>query len=222
MIRRPPRSTLFPYTTLFRSTVNLDGTTEPVEPAADQLRGTRRAERWGFRVGKLAVTDIFDTSQYAHDPRSDFLNWSAVDAGSFDYAADAWGFTVGASAERYQGSWTLSAGVFDLSNIPNSAHLDPGFHEFQIDAEIEKRYQLIGQPGRVLVTGFDSRGRMGLLDAAVRLAALTGSTPNPADVRQYRCRLGLSLNLEQSLSHELVGVARLGTTEGYATAYVFQ
>jgi high affinity Mn2+ porin len=174
-----------------------------------------------FTVGKFAVTDIFDTNQYAHDPRSDFLNWSAVDAGSFDYAADAWGFTVGAAAERYRGSWTLRAGVFDLSNIPNSAHLDPGFHEFQIDAEIEKRYELFGQTGRVLVTGFDSRGRMGLLDEAVRVAALTGGTPNPADVRQYRSRLGVSLNLEQSLSTDLGVFARMGKAAGNVEAYEF-
>jgi high affinity Mn2+ porin len=204
-----------------RQTVNLDGTTEGVEAAADQLRGTRSADRWVFTVGKFGVTDIFDTNQYAHDPRSDFLNWSAVDAGSFDYAADAWGFTVGAAAERNQGSWTLRAGVFDLSNIPNSAHLDPGFHEFQIDAEIEKRYELIGRPGRVLVTGFDSRGRMGLLDEAVRLAARTGSTPNPADVRQYRSRLGVSLDLEQSLSTDLGVFARVGKAAGNVETYEF-
>src|SRR5258708_30921883 len=221
MIRRPPRSTLFPYTTLFRSTVNLDGTTEPVEAAADQLGGTRSADRWVFTVGKFSVTDIFDMNRYAHGPRSDFLNWSAVDAGSFDYAADAWGFTVGAAAERYRGSWTLRAGVFDLSDIPNSAHLEPGFHEFQIDAEIEKRYQVSGQPGRVLVTGFDSRGRMGLLDEAVRLAALTGSTPNPADVRRYRSRPGGSLNLEQSLSQDLGVFVRAGKAAGHVEAYEF-
>src|SRR6202171_5621695 len=139
-----------------RQTVNLGETTEAVEAAADQLRGTRSADRWVFTVGKFSVTDIFDTNRYAHDPRSDFFNWSAVDAGSFDYAADAWGYTVGAAAERYLGSWTLRAAVFDLSNIPNSPHLEPGFHEFQIDAEIEKRYELFGQTGRALITGFDS------------------------------------------------------------------
>src|SRR2546425_9502002 len=32
MIRRPPRSTLFPYTTLFRS-AEADGGSEPLEPA---------------------------------------------------------------------------------------------------------------------------------------------------------------------------------------------
>src|SRR5258705_2215847 len=44
MIRRPPRSTLFPYTTLFRS--SLLGLPRPrrrpVQPAADVLEGHRR------------------------------------------------------------------------------------------------------------------------------------------------------------------------------------
>ena len=137
------------------------------------------------------------------------------------YAADAWGFTVGAAAERYLKSWTFRAGVFDLSNVPNSVHLDPGFHEFQIDAEVEKRYELFGQTGRVLITGFDSRGRMGLLDAAIRLAAVTGSTPKPADVRQYRSRLGVSLGLEQPLSADLGVFARVGKAAGNVETYEF-
>jgi high affinity Mn2+ porin len=204
-----------------RQTVNSSGSAETVEAAPDQLGGTRSADRWVFTVGKFGVTDVFDTNQYAHDPRSDFLNWSAVDAGSFDYAADAWGFTVGAAAERYQGSWTLRAGVFDLSNIPNSVHLDPGFHEFQFDTEIEKRYELFGQTGRVLLTGFDSRGRMGLLDQAIALAEATGTTPNPANVRRYRSRLGVSLALEQPLSPDFGVFARVGKAAGNVEVYEF-
>src|SRR3712207_9564830 len=38
MIRRPPRSTLFPYTTLFRSLVN-DGSRDETESAAMKLIG---------------------------------------------------------------------------------------------------------------------------------------------------------------------------------------
>jgi high affinity Mn2+ porin len=204
-----------------RQTVNLDGAEEVVEAAPDQLGGTRSADRWVFTVGKFAVTDIFDTNQYAHDPRSDFFNWSVIDAGTFDYAADAWGFTVGVAAERYEGSWTLRAGVFDLSNIPNSPHLEPGFHEFQIDAEIEKRYELFGQTGRVLVTGFDSRARMALLDQAIALAEATGTTPDPANVRRYRSRLGASLDLEQPLSPDLGVFARVGKAAGNVEVYEF-
>src|SRR5256885_9700488 len=52
MIRRPPRSTLFPYTTLFRSLVN---DTRPLVLIADdepQLREVlqRALERGGYRV----------------------------------------------------------------------------------------------------------------------------------------------------------------------------
>src|SRR6202790_2670357 len=204
-----------------RQVIDMGDDREAVEGTANQLRGSRSLDRWVFTVGKFGVTDVFDTNQYAHDPRGDFFNWSAVDSGSFDYAADAWGFTVGAAAERYLGSWTLRAGVFDLSDIPNSAHLDPGFHEFQIDAEVEKRYEVFGRTGRVLITGYLSRGRMALLDEAVALAAVTGTAPNPADVRQYRSRPGVSLDLEQPISAGLGVFARVGKAAGNVEAYEF-
>jgi high affinity Mn2+ porin len=204
-----------------RQTLDEGDQRENLDGSANQLRGSRSRDRWVFTVGKFGVTDVFDTNQYAHDPRGDFFNWSAVDAGSFDYAADAWGFTVGAAVERYVGSWTVRAGVFDLSNVPNSPHLDPGLHEFQIDAELEKRYQLFGQGGRLLATVFDSRGRMALLDDAVRLAAQTGGVPDPAQVREYRGRLGASMNLEQPLSADFGIFGRIGKAAGNVETYEF-
>jgi high affinity Mn2+ porin len=205
-----------------RQTVDTgSGDTVSVEGVANQFAGSHTPDRWVFTVGKFAVTDIFDTNQYAHDPRMDFLNWAAVDAGTFDYAADSWGYTVGAAGERYLDSWTYRAGVFDLSEVPNSEVLEHGLHEFQIVTEIEKRYRLFGQTGRLLVTGFDSRGRMGLLDQANALAELTGTTPNTADVRQYRGRLGASLDLEQPITADLGVFARAGKDQGNVEPYEF-
>src|SRR5256885_16724821 len=40
MIRRPPRSTLFPYTTLFRSIQRVAGDTTSAKAAAEQARNT--------------------------------------------------------------------------------------------------------------------------------------------------------------------------------------
>ena len=40
MIRRPPRSTLFPYTTLFRSRVSKDSILDPVTGTRKKLEGT--------------------------------------------------------------------------------------------------------------------------------------------------------------------------------------
>src|SRR5260221_9308714 len=54
MIRRPPRSTLFPYTTLFRSIRNLF--------AADN-RARRPSHLWGFPTGSqmLPVASLLET-----------------------------------------------------------------------------------------------------------------------------------------------------------------
>ena len=158
-----------------RQTVDLGGERENLAPLANQLGGSRGLNRWVFTLGKISVTDIFDLNQYAHDPRSDFLNWAALDAGTFDYAADSWGYTVGAAAEWYEGAWALRAGLFDLSDIPNSPRLEPGFDEFQVDLELERRFTVGARPGKLLLTVFDSRGRMGLLDAALERARATGA-----------------------------------------------
>src|SRR5256885_7987041 len=56
MIRRPPRSTLFPYTTLFRS-IHL----EPVVDALSQDRRCERAE--GFAVLDLKVKHLLHRSE---------------------------------------------------------------------------------------------------------------------------------------------------------------
>ena len=204
-----------------RQTLDLAGEREAVAPQANQLGGDRSLDRWVFTVGKFSVVDIFDTNQYAHDPRIDFLNWTAIDAGSFDYAADAWGYTVGAAAERYQGAWTVRAGLFDLSNVPNSVHLEPGLHELQVDLEVERRHEILGHPGKVILTAFDSRGRMGLLDEAGQIAQATGNPVDIAATRQLRDRLGADFNLEQELAPDLGMFARVGKAAGNVEPYEF-
>jgi high affinity Mn2+ porin len=204
-----------------RQTLNLDDTRQSVDAAANQLGGSRSANRVVITIGKFSVTDVFDANQYAHDPRSDFLNWANVDAGTFDYAADAWGYTAGASLEWYQGAWAVRGGLFDLSTVPNSVHLDPGFHEFQSVLELERRHEIAALPGRAALTVFDSRGRMGLLNDAVQRAESTGTAVDIASVRRYRSRAGASLNLEQQLATDLGLFVRLGKAAGNVEAYEF-
>jgi len=204
-----------------RQTVNLDGGIETVEPDQMQLAGTRSRDRLVFTVGKISVPDIFDNNQYAHDPRNDFLNWAAVDAGTFDYAADSWGYSVGTAAEWYQQAWVLRFGIFDLSDVPNSPDLEPAFHEFQYIFEVEKDHEIAGRPGKLRFTALDTRGRMGLLDQAVALAESTGTPVDIAAVRQYRSRLGASLDLEQQLAADLGLFARAGKAAGNVEAYEF-
>ena len=203
-----------------RQTWGLGGEAQAVDGDLNQLSGQRTSDRLVLTVGKFGVGDVFDALGYAHDPRSDFLNWSALDASTFDYAADAWGYTIGAALEYYAGRWTTRAALFDLSNIPNSPHLDPGAHEFQLLAELEHRHELGGAAGRVLITVFDNRGRMGLLKDAVARGA-TGETVDVASVRTFRSRTGVHVSAEQALTESLAAFARVGGASGNVEAYEF-
>jgi high affinity Mn2+ porin len=172
-------------------------------------------------LGKFSVVDVFDTNELAHDPRSDFLNWAIIDAGTFDYAANAWGYTYGAAAELYSGRWALRAGAFDLSDVPNSARLDPTFGQLQFIGELEERHSIGGQPGKLKVTAFLSRGRMGRFEDAIRLAELTGEPADTAAVRRYRSRTGISFSLEQQVSKSISVFAKGGLANGKVEPYEF-
>src|SRR3712207_7670589 len=50
MIRRPPRSTLFPYTTLFRSAYSWGELSEPLGDTLSAIR--KRMAGWGFRLAE--------------------------------------------------------------------------------------------------------------------------------------------------------------------------
>lgn len=204
-----------------RQVFDLRGASQIVESGANELGGARAINNVTLTVGKISVVDIFDTNSYAHDPRGDFLNWSVIDAAAFDYAADSWGYTVGAALEWTQSWWTLRAGFFDLSDVPNSKTLEHGFKEFALIGEIEERYDLGGRPGKVKLLTFVNRARMGSYDDAIRLGRVTGAAPNTALVRRNASRPGMALNLEQEITDDLGAFARLSFNGGNKEAYDF-
>jgi high affinity Mn2+ porin len=209
------------HKTFIRQTIDLGGDVEKVDAGFNQFAGSQTADRLVITVGKFSVSDVFDSNKYAQNPRKDFMNWALIDAGTFDYAADAWGYTYGAAAEWYRGDWTLRGGWFDLSIVPNSQELDPTFSQFQWLGEIERRYDLWGHPGKIAVTGFLSRGRMGSFQDAIALAQVTGGPADIAAVRKYQSRGGVSMNVEQEITPELGAFLRAGWADGNIEPYEY-
>jgi high affinity Mn2+ porin len=204
-----------------RQTIDLGGDTETVAGDLNQLAGARSSNRIVITMGKMGVVDVFDQNRYAHDPRGDFLNWAAVDAGSFDYAADAWGYTYGGAAELYTGRFTVRVGLFNLSKVPNDVSLETNFRQYQIDGEIEERHMIGGRPGAVRVTGFLSHGNFAKLDDAVALAAATGNPVDNVPVRAFRNRTGVSVDVEQAVSDTVGVFLRAGIADGSIEAIEF-
>jgi high affinity Mn2+ porin len=197
-----------------RQTVDLGGETEKLEPDLNQLGGTQTANRLVFTMGKYSIVDIFDTNTYAHDPRNDFLNWSIIDQGAFDYAANVWGYTYGGTAEWYQDWWTIRAGVFDLSQAPNTIALSRGFQQGQFVTELEERHTLWDQPGKLKGLYWLTRGYLGTYLEAISFGEATGTTPSTGAVRSFRTKGGFGLNFEQQLATDFGVFARASISQG--------
>jgi high affinity Mn2+ porin len=197
-----------------RQTIDLGGDAAATAPDINVLGATHTADRLTITIGKFSVADVFDQNKYAHDPRGDFLNWTAVDLGTFDYAADAWGYTYGGTAELAVGTWTGRAGLFNLSKIPNSVDLETHFRQYQVIGEVERRISIGGHPGAIRLTGWLMHGNFGRLDDALAYAAAHGTAPDPVPVRRFRDRTGIGIDAEQELSDTVGAFFRAGIGDG--------
>jgi high affinity Mn2+ porin len=202
-----------------RHVVNLGGEETPMEDQANQLAQTITVNHVTFTFGKFSVVDIFDTNSYAHDARLDFLNWAGVEAGAFDYAADAWGYTDGLAVEWTLDRWTWRNGFFDLSTYPNSEHIDQGFKQFEIVSELESRYDWFGQEGKVKFLAFANRGKMGRYSNAI--AAANGGIPNVSKVRHLDWKTGLAINFEQEITSNTALFGRISKNDGTKETFEF-
>ena len=203
-----------------RQTWGLGGEREAVASDANQLAGLRDKDRVVLSVGNLAVSDIFDTNAYAHDPRTQFMNWSFLTHGAYDFAADSRGYSMGAALEYYKDDWAVRIGRFMMPRESNGLVLDRALTQRYGDQlELEKGYTAFGQPGKARLLLFRNKAVMGGFDDA--LAAAAGGVPSVAPVRKLRTKKGVGINLEQSLTDNAGVFARWAKSDGASEAYAF-
>lgn len=218
-----PTLTLYRARLFMRQTWNMDGQQDTVESAANQLAGSVSKRRWVLTAGNLSVLDVFDGNAYSHDPRTQFLNWSLMTYGAYDYAADARGYSWGAALEWYHDDWAVRAGRFIQPRKPNQQALDPHiFKHYGDQIEVEHAHTLFGQPGKVRLLAFRNRATMSRYQNALDLAAVDGGTPSIDDVRTGdQAKRGFGLNLEQAVSDDVGLFARASWADGHTETYAF-
>ncbi|MGO9172931.1 MAG: carbohydrate porin [Rhodomicrobium sp.] len=197
----------------FSQTFGFGGEQETVKDDLNSIAGQKDISRLTLTAGKVAIVDFFDNNAYAHDPRSQFMNWSFMDGGAYDYAADVKGYTIGAIADFNQKDWAIRAGYFLMPVTPDALALDPNFAQRGgLNVELEERYNLFSQPGKLRLLGFENTGIMGNYAAAV---ALDPQGPPDIDAtRKQRTKYGYVVNLEQQLTDNLGAFFRYSWNDG--------
>jgi high affinity Mn2+ porin len=202
-----------------RQTWGLDGEREKVEDGPNKIAGQRDVDRIELNVGKFSATDFADDNKYSHDPRTQFLPWSLMYNGAWDYPANVRGYTYGVEIELIRKDWTLSYGIVAEPEVANGAAIDPHFTKaFGQFLEWERRYKVYQHPGAVRFLAFLNRAHMG--DYAEALAAMPVN-PDVTRTRDYRYKYGFGVSWDQELTKDLGVWARLGWADGHTEAWAF-
>lgn len=206
----------------YRHTFGLGGTPVGLESDQNQMAGTVDSRRFVLTVGNLSLTDIMGTSDIAGDGRTQFLNWSTLDHGAYDYAADARGFSWGIFGELYWDHWAFRGGRFLQPRVSNGLQLDYRiFKRYGDQVELERRFSLGGQPGVIKGFVFRNVANMGAYSEALSAAGVTGNPPVLADVRHPQSKWGGGVSWEQSFAPDIRALVRASANDGRTEAYAF-
>lgn len=193
-----------------------------VESAANQLAGLVDKRRLTLTAGNVSVTDLFDTNAYNHDPRTQFINWSIMTHGAYDFAADSRGYTWGVALEYVDDAWAVRGGRFAQPRDSNGLALDPKiFRHYGDQLEFEHTHRIGALEGKVRVLAFRNVANMGAYSDALALSAATGATPAVADVRARHAKTGFGISVEQALTSDAGLFARASRADGKTETYAF-
>jgi high affinity Mn2+ porin len=207
-----------------RQQIGLGGETEHIDSDYGQLSGVEDVSRLTFQIGRFAVHDLFDTNDYARDPRVDFMNWSIWAAGAFDYPADKIGLTYGVAAGLNQPNWAFRLGYFLVGNEPNSNVFDMNlFSRGGYVGELELRFRPNNCPGVLKLGGWMHEAFVGNYNDALNLITNAGLDPNDAIVqtRQGRPMFGYYVNFQQEIANNLGVFARWSWNDGQSEISAF-
>lgn len=200
-----------------------------VEVDADRSPTARLArvpeERLEIRVGKFSIVDFFDQNAVGSDSHLQFMNWTVVNDGAYDYAADTRGYTYGAVIEHVTPARTIRFGEALMPKVANGTHLDADLSRARSEnLEVEIHGEPWSQHASVLrLLGFVNHADLGSYSEAIHaFLAKRDRVPDvSAHRRQRRVKYGFGANIEQALGRDVRGFVRLGWNEGRHESFAY-
>ncbi|ABP33921.1 carbohydrate porin [Polynucleobacter asymbioticus] len=208
-----------------RQTINQEGGKVELENDANQISQTVSSNRFVITAGQFSTLDIFDDSKYAKDPRVQFMNWGNMTYLSYDYAADARGYSWGLAGEWYRDNWVFRASRMLAPKDPNGRDLNwQIFNSYGDQLEVERQHSIGDLPGKVSVLGYRNRMVMARFTDATNylIANQAQGTQAILNVRNSaQVKTGIGLNAEQALTKDMGIYMRAFTSDGHTETMAF-
>lgn len=203
-----------------RQTIDLSYDARGQDDDPMRFTGPLARERITITAGKFAVWDFFDNNRYAHDARTQFLNYTLVGTGAVDFAGDPAGYNYGAVLEWENGDWATRLGAFQVARNQGGEYLD---------ARVTRAWQLLFQLDRTWWEGTRARAVRVLLGASrTRSAryddltrAVAAGEEDTERFRAFRTKAMVAVNAEAQLTESVGVFGRLGWNDGRSQNFMF-
>jgi high affinity Mn2+ porin len=202
-------------------TINFGVKTDTIMEEANQLREFVSPTRLNFVFGKYSLPDFFDDNDYSHDGRSQFMDWSLVLAGSWDYAADLRGYNIAFLTEFIKPEYSLRLALAMVVTDPNGAIFDRNIYQnHSFVFEFEKPYELFNKKGNTKLLLFMNSTHSANYREAINKNIYYYDSLSMIR-RDGTKKYGISINFGQSICENIGLFLRAGWNDGKTETFMF-
>ena len=186
------------------------------------------SSRITISLGKFSLADFFDDNSYSHDSRTEFMNWSLMDNGAWDYAANTRGYTWGGVVEFIKPGYAFRLASVLVPQKANAPILDGNVTKANSEvAEFEKKIKIKNQPGSIrflAFTNFSSAPSYSTATTALHkgdTALVSVFTGQRAGDTYGGFKYGFGISFNQSISKRYGIFSRVGWNDGQTATWAF-
>lgn len=164
-------------------------------------------------AGKFSIIDYFDDNEYSHDPRIQFMNWSSMADGAWDFPANTKGYSWGITTEFISPIFSARFGAVMVPTEANQSTFDTKIGKANgLALEFEKPFSLFEKKACLKLLTYLNNARMGNYEEALKLPK---DSIDITRTRAYgRTKYGFGLNYQQEISDNVGFFARAGWNDG--------
>ena len=200
---------------------------ENVASDFNQVAESIPTSRITVSAGKISLSDFFDNNSYSHDPRTQFMNWSLMSNGAWDYPADTRGYTQGVVAELVKPLYAVRFSSVLVPRKANGLQLDYKFTKAHSETlEVEKSWKAKHR-GTVRLLAFRTVSQAPTYATTLAEVKRGDSTSvdeytgNKEWKRYGGVKFGFGVNAEQEISGSIGAFAKLSWNNGKTATWAF-
>jgi hypothetical protein len=224
-----PAATLYTARAYLQQVIALKNSSSiNVDDDINQVAGKIPSSRIVISAGKFAISDFFDDNKYSHDPRTQFLNWSLMSNGAWDYPANTRGYTFGLVTELIKPTWAVRISTVQVPEMANGQVMDPKILQAHSETiEFEKSFTIKKEPGTIRLLAFHTVSQAPSYRDAINEAAKGDSSSLPVfeglyDWHKYGgVKYGFGLSANQDLSDNIGFFLRASWNDGKTATWAF-